>query len=48
MSRMRIADVNDKVDSSTARLRNFEKRQNLINWLIAGTVALSLFLHFVI
>lgn len=48
MSRMRIADVNDKVDSITARLMNFEKRQNLINWLLATTVALSLFLHFAI
>ena len=48
MSRMRIADVNDKVDSSTVRLINFEKRQKLINWLLAAAVTLSLFLQFAI
>ena len=48
MSRMRIADVNDKVEISNARLRNFEKRQKLINWLFAGMVATTFLLHFVI
>ena len=48
MSRMRIADVNDKVESTTGYLRNFENRQNLINWLLAATAALSLFLHCVL
>ena len=48
MSRMRIADVDDKVDIVSGRLLNFEKRQNLINWLLAAIVAFSLFSHFVL